>query len=97
MAPARARASNEVGAHALGVLHERLQRLVPALQPVADLLKAPACGCLDLAARLAKHQPYDVFGHLYPSCLSAELGAYHQSIVAAIARHRPRRAYPSWS
>src|SRR5215475_16168644 len=66
MAPARARTSNEVGAHALGVSHELLQRLVPSLQPVADLLKAPGCRCLDLAARLAKHQPHDVFGHCTP-------------------------------
>src|SRR5215831_18036420 len=66
MAPDRARASYKIRAHSLSVSHEFLERLVPSFQPLADLLKALGCGCLDLTARLAKHQPHCVFGHCDP-------------------------------
>jgi len=73
MAPDRARASYKIRAHSLSVSHEFLERLVSSFPPLADLLKAPSCGCLDLTARLAKHQPHCVFGHCDPHALCADV------------------------
>src|SRR5215468_708669 len=73
MAPDRARASYKVGAHSLSVSHKLLERLISSFQPLADLLKARGCGCLDFTARLAKHQPHCVFGHCDPLLCPASI------------------------